>query len=219
MNELNYLLPLLLVLLVGWRFLRRFRQETRRQHILTWPRATAELAGAEDELVIAARDRHGVPIFYRAELNAPYTFYARGEKYSGERLAPELRRFNPAEAKVFLSALGRQRRYEVTYNPQDPAENYLTVGRPLLTNGKLLVFALIGVAVPLGLLALPFWLDGLVVFVVALFVACYYTFQPVYDLGKLLQPTPPMDELLERLAEAHQPSQSPHVIYPNSRRT
>jgi hypothetical protein len=200
----------LLFLLTAWRFQRRYRQEARRQRTLTWPRATAELAGETDELVIAARDRHGAPIFYHAELSVAYTFYARGEKFTGKALAPELCRFNPAEAKIFLRSLAKQRRYEVCYNPRDPGENYLTVGRPLLTNGKLLVYALVGIAFPGGLSQLVttdllpntvLLLSGLLLGLVLLLVACYYTFQPVYDLGKLLQPTPPADELLDSLAE------------------
>ena len=144
-------IALLLFLLVALRFVRRVRQEGRRQRALTWPRATAVLTGQHDSLAVTAKTHLGVPIFYAARLEQPYTFYARGERHTGDRLAPELERLNPAEAKTFLQRLATHRRYEICYDPNDPENNYLTVGKDLLGNRHLLLYAILGVQLPLFL--------------------------------------------------------------------
>jgi hypothetical protein len=216
MNPLHFLLTQLFIplslavifVLVAWRFYRRVRQESHRQRTLTWPRATAEL-GENDRLPPASRDQNGNVIFYRAELSEDYTFYARGEKYSGKQLAPGLTQLNAEQAKLFLAELGKHRRYEICYNPHDPNENFLTVGKPILTNSHLLLYGLLGVGLPLALYVFHTTLSanetllygGLLVLASLLVVACYFLFKSVYNLGKLLLPTPPTDELLDSLAE------------------
>ena len=148
------MLTLILFALVAVRFVRRAFQEARRQRVLTWPRAVAQLPEGEDRLPGLSTDRFGETTFYRAELVKPYTFYARGQRYTGKRLAPRLQRLNAEEQHLFLRELAKQRKYEVFFNPDDPTDNYLTVGTPLLTYGKLFFYLTYGLGIPLGLVYL-----------------------------------------------------------------
>ena len=211
---------ILLFALVGWRFVRRVRQERRRQRALTWPRAGAVLTGDSDALVPAVTDKHGDVLFYHARLAEPYVFYARGERQTGQQLAPELERLNPEEAKLFLRELGKHRSYRVCYDPQYPERSYFTVGRHLISNRTLLLYAVFGVllpgillltSVPLTVLELPvqLFLYGGILAVLTLLLATYYAAKSVFNLGILLLPASTNaalpgiqsgDELLESLA-------------------
>ena len=184
--------------LTAFRFVRRARQEGRRQRVLTWPRATAVLAEGENDLVAATADRYGETVFYRAELKQPYTFYARGERYTGSLLAPRLNQLNGSERKLFLRGLEQSRKFLVYFNPDDPHENYLTVGPSILTYGKEVAYVLAGVVYPilLGWFASPrfpptYRLEVLMqggLLIAALLLALYFLVLPPYDLGKLLTP-------------------------------
>ncbi|PPK88226.1 hypothetical protein CLV84_1191 [Neolewinella xylanilytica] len=197
-------LALLILVLSSVRFVRRARQEANRQRVLTWPRAVAVLPEGEDRLGTAEANHLGETTFYKAELERSYVFYARGEKYSGKRLAPKLDLLNVDEAKVFLKGLSQCRKYEVYFNPDRPEENYLTIGKPILGYGKLWLFLVYGLLLP-GVL-LWFGTEGpdtqklVVLFVVAvvvvlLLLVVYFLAQPVFDLGKLLLPVTSTDRV------------------------
>ncbi|CAH1001493.1 hypothetical protein LEM8419_02396 [Neolewinella maritima] len=212
---------LLLFALVAWRFVRRATQEARRQRALTWPRATAVLNPETAGLEPAAANRLGDVLFYRARLREPYVFYARGERFTGHRLAPELERLNPEETKLFLRALQQHARYQICYDPNDPEHNYLTVGRHLLSNRSLLLYAVFGLALPACLLVIGVYgtpatlvqelvIVGTVLGSTGVLLAAYYAAKSVLNVGTYLVPTPerpslpaaePPDELLESLAE------------------
>ncbi len=180
------------------RFVRRATQEGRRQQVLTWPRATAVLEEGEDDLVPAAANRFGETTFYHAKLQRPYTFYARGERYTGKKLAPRLDWLNGSERAVFIKELHRCRKFEVYFNPDDPEENYLTVGKPILSYGKEIVYALYGLVFPTVL----WWFaadsfphtrttDILAIagFIIALLLlVIYFLVQPIANPGKFLIP-------------------------------
>ena len=211
---------ILLFALVGWRFIRRVRQERRRQRALTWPRAGAVLTGDEDALVPAVTNKHGDVLFYHARLAEPYVFYARGERQTGQQLAPELERLNPEEARLFLRELGKHRSYRVCYDPQHPERSYLTVGRHLISNRTLLLYAGFGVLLPGVLLWIGYHTDpmsiriayfmmGLLLGGAGLLLATYYAAKSVFNLGTLLLPASTTaalpgiqsgEELLESLA-------------------
>lgn len=220
---------LLIFGLVLLRFVRRVAQERQRQRTLTWPRTTARLGESGDALKVSARDAMGVPIFYRAELVSPYTFYARGQRYTGDRLAPELERLNPAEAKLFLRGLSQHRSFEICYNPDDPTDNYLTVGKQLLRNRQLVMYVLVGVVLPAALALRLVWGQWfsmpLSLFLMLLFgfffffVALYYSLQATPDLGALLIPTPAPpareaqeNDLLASLEGRPQPVATPEKV-------
>ena len=209
-------LAILLFTLVTLRFVRRAFQEGRRQRVLTWPRAVAQLEEGEDRLPGISADRFGDTTFYQAELMVPYTFYARGQRYTGNRLAPRLTQLNASEQQLFLRDLATARKYFVHFNPDDPTENYLTIGQSLLSYGKMMGYLLYGLAVPLALLW--FASDGFpegsrwkILFVIILVIVLAggvvgLLAQPLFALGRLLSPvgeesgTDGDDPLLESLA-------------------
>ena len=218
---IGIVVALLVFLLVAYRFLRRVGQESRRQRTLTWPRVTAVLEPNAAALEPAATNKYGEVLFYRAQLQEPYTFYARGEKFTGQRLAPELERLNPEETKLLLRALQKHERYQICYDPHDPENNYLTVGRHLLSNRSLLLYAFFGLIFPsilafLNLQGLPYsfkadlGITGVFLAGAIIFLAAYYASKSVLNVGAYLLPTPappveneasPHDALLESLQE------------------
>ena len=223
---------LLVFLLVLWRFVRRVGQEARRQRTLTWPRATAVLEPSTASLEPAATNKYGEVLFYHARLEEPYTFYARGEQFTGQRLTPELERLNPEESKLLLRALQKHERYQICYDPHDPENNYLTVGRHLLSNRSLLMYAIFGLVFPLLLAYFAYWagqvsLQAELAVTAAflsgatIFLAAYYASKSVLNVGTYLIPTPtrpalneapPKDELLESLGERLTAPASPQKI-------
>ncbi len=218
---IGIIVALLVFLLVAYRFLRRVGQEARRQRTLTWPRATAVLEPGTAALEPAATNKYGEVLFYRAQLQEPYAFYARGEKFTGQRLAPELERLNPEETKLLLRALQKHERYQVCYDPHDPENNYLSVGRHLLSNHSLLLYAFFGLIFPLLVGYFGYWaaqaslqaelmVTGAFLAGAIIFLAAYYASKSVLNVGTYLIPTPtppveneapPHDELLESLQE------------------
>ena len=220
---MQIVLAVFLFLVVGLRFVRRYRQEVRRQRALTWPRATAVLEDEPDELQVESHDGVGTPVFFRAQLRREYVFYARGQRFTGNQLAPELQRLNRAEAESFLNRLNRHRSYQVCYDPNEPSRNYLTVGRQLLGNGHLLLYATLGLAAPIVLLLLDYGghtrvpddrtqlLVWVAILLGAVCAVMYFVVKPIFDLGTLLEPTPPRfapdyeDELLGSLAKRPEP--------------
>ena len=218
---IGIVVALLVFLLVAYRFLRRVGQEARRQRTLTWPRVTAVLEPNTAALEPAATNKYGEMLFYRAQLQEPYTFYARGEKFTGQRLAPELERLNPEETKLLLRALQKHERYQICYDPHDPENNYLTVGRHLLSNRSLLLYAFFGLVYPLLVGYFGYWAGqaslraelaviGAFLGGAIIFLAAYYASKSVLNVGAYLLPTPapsvgneapPHDELLESLQE------------------
>ncbi|WP_116126632.1 hypothetical protein [Lewinella sp. IMCC34183] len=215
-----YILAALLFALCAVRFFRRARQEARRQRTLTWPRATATLTEDTDTLEVASVDRFDHPTFYRAELTESYVFYARGQRFTGRRLAPGLDRLNASEAGLFLKELAKHRTYEVQFDPRNPEDNYLTVGNELLNYGKQIMYLLYGTGLP----ALFIYLGGnsggtpgatfifvcLLLLGPALLAALYFSVKPLFNLGSLLLPvvqdqpgspeSRPGDDLLDSLA-------------------
>ena len=209
-------LAILLFTLVTLRFVRRAFQEGRRQQVLTWPRAVAQLEEGEDRLPGISADRFGDTTFYQAELMVPYTFYARGQRYTGNRLAPRLTQLNASEQKLLLRDLGKARKYFVYFNPDDPTENYLTIGQSLLSYGKMIGYLIYGLAVPLALLwfasdAFPEGSRWEILFVMVMGIVLAggvvgLLAQPLFALGRLLSPAGEEiradrdDPLLESLA-------------------
>lgn len=217
---LFYTLAAALFLFCARRFFRRARQEARRQRALTWPRATAALSGEPDALKVASVNHFKQPTRYHAELTEPYVFYARGERFTGHRLAPGLKRLTPADAGRFLRQLAEHRRYAVHFDPDDPRDNYLTVGNKLMTYGKQIMYLLFGVALPLALVFLGQTSDmgptatalflPILFFVPAIVAGVYFSAKRTGDLGSLLLPAyrepargsgrDAPDELLQSLA-------------------
>ena len=191
-------LALLLFTLIVVRFVRRALQEGQRQRVLTWPRGVAHLEEGLDRLPGTSANRSGQTTFYRAELAVPYTFYARGQRHTGSRLAPRLTQLNASEEKLFLRDLAKARKYYVHFNPDDPTENYLTIGQSLLTYGKMTGYLLYGLAAPLALLwfASDYFPDGdpwKVLFVIILGIVLAggvagLLAQPLFNPGELLSP-------------------------------
>ena len=219
--------------LVVLRFVRRAVQEKRRQRVLTWPRAVAFLGDGPDQLPAVSTDRFGETTFYCAELAVPYTFYARGERYTGNRLAPRLKLLNASEHSMFLKQLAKSRQFEVYFNPHDPSDNYLTVGRPLLTYPKQVLYVIYGLLLPAALLwfgagdfppGLRWVLSfGIAVGMTMLVLVAYFFAQPLFDLGQLLLPKQesgdgaqvqdqPEDELLRSLETRPPGTESPDPI-------
>ena len=192
------LLGVTLFLLFVLRFVRRAHQEGGRQRVLTWPQATAVLSTERPDLAPATADEYGDTVFYHARLQQPYTFYARGQRYTGDRLAPRLEKVNGLERDLFLKGLRRHEKFAVYFNPDDPRENYLTVGQPLLTYGKQLLYLAYGLLLP----AFLWWfgtdgfphserLDILAlagVIITLLLQVIYWLALPSFDLSKLLVP-------------------------------
>ncbi len=191
-------------------------QEVRRQRTLTWPRATATVEEEANALRAASVNGEGDTIFYPAELERPYTFYAHGERFTGNRLAPGLERLNASEAGLFLKELSKCRSFEVYFDPGDPADNYLTVGSPLLTYGRQWLFLVYGICVPAALWGmgsatapgtLVTTLFSVTLGLLAALLALYYLMQPLFNLGTLLMPARRYgpqeveDPLLKSLAE------------------
>ena len=180
------------------RFVRRAFQEASRQRVLTWPQATALLPTETPDLVAATADANGDTVFFYARLQQPYTFYARGQRYTGDRLAPRLEKVNGLERDLFLKGLRRHGKFAVYFNPDDPRENYLTVGQPLLTYGKQFLYVAYGLLLP----AFLWWfgtdgfqhskrLDILAsagVIITLLLLVIYWLALPPFDLSKLLVP-------------------------------
>ena len=192
------LLGVSVFLLFLLRFVRRALQEAGRQRVLTWPRATAVLPAERPDLVAATADANGDTVFYYARLQQPYTFYARGQRYNGDRLAPRLEKVNGLERDLFLKGLRKHGKFAVYFNPDDPRENYLTVGQPLLTYGKQFLYTAYGLLLP----AFLWWfgtdgfphserLDILTsagVIITLLLLVIYWLALPPFDLSKLLVP-------------------------------
>ena len=132
------------------RFGRRARREAQRQRVLTWPRTTATLPDKEDLFAYREVGSEGEPGAFRAELREPYIFYARGKRYTGNRLAPGLKRLCAREAELFLKKLRQGRQFAVYFDPDDPSRNYLTVGEQHLAYGHLLRYTYFGWVLPVG---------------------------------------------------------------------
>ena len=183
---------LISTMIIGW----RLRGAWRRQRALGWPVADATLPPEAIFLPPARKDAFRNVSYYRAELDKSYVFYARGERYTGRRLAPNLRVVTEDEARAFLKDLGNRRRFRIYFNPDDPNESYLTLGYNRMHYLEISLYLLLGGALPFTLLAgllgwLGFWLSGafiieLLLYVPIFSIMAYYWFNDERPLGRLL---------------------------------
>lgn len=136
--------PVLLFILVGLRFVKRFNAEFRRQEMTTWP--TAKAVFDVDHLQLRNDpEREGA----MGELDRNYQFYSQGQAYAGKRLVADAVTISP-ERRTIVNKLLNEQREELTvrFNPAAPEENVLRVGHAHLTWWKVLVYAFFGVVVP-----------------------------------------------------------------------
>ncbi|PPK88225.1 hypothetical protein CLV84_1190 [Neolewinella xylanilytica] len=193
-DGLSMLLFVLSVLYLVW----IFRRESRHQRTLGWPQAPATLAEGPDRLCTGYRDAFRYVNYYRAELEQPYVFYARGARYTGNRLAPGMRYITESDASLFLRELGQSRRYNVVFNPDNPTDNYLTGGTEIMGYLELFLLATVGIVLPYMIYASPAWrgiLTGemmilLLLFVPVLALISYHSAKPPVQLAQRLSPCP-----------------------------
>lgn len=142
--------PLLLFLMVAFRFRRRFNAEFTRQRMLTWPEATAVFSTRPLEL--EQKEHAGSPIL--SELKGGYTFYNNGTAYHGNRLIPDLKLLDPLARDIIERKLNEPgREWKIKYNPADPNDNLLRVDHEKLSWLNVLIYAVMGLIIPLFLLA------------------------------------------------------------------
>ena len=179
-------------ILFGW----RLRGALQRQRALGWPAADATLPPGAITFPPARKDMFRNVTYYQAALSEPYVFYARGERYFGRQLAPNRRVVTEDEAQALLKRMGPKRRYRIRFNPDNPTENYLTLGYDRARYWELGLYAAIGTGLPFTVLAgrlgwLGLWLSGSLVVLLLLYVPIfvmmlYYCFNDERPLGRLL---------------------------------
>lgn len=157
MSFLTILVPTVLFLLVGLRFVKRFNAEFRRQEMTTWP--TAKAVFDVDHLQLRNdAERPGAV----GELDRNYQFYSQGQAYTGKRLVADTVTISQ-ERQTIVNKLLNEQREELTvrFNPAAPEENVLRVGHAHLTWWKVLVYAFFGVAIPVGMIYMAIrWSGG-----------------------------------------------------------
>ena len=134
--------------------------------------------------------------YYHAALSEPYVFYARGERYIGRQLAPNRRVVTEDEAQALLKRMRPKRRYRIRFNPDNPTENYLTLGYDRVRYLELTLYLLIAVVLPFAWLAgrlgsFRLWLSGALEVLLLLYgpilgIILYYWFNDERPLGNLL---------------------------------
>lgn len=142
--------PIVLFLLVVFRFRRRFNAEFDRQQQITWPSVPARFPTDRLELEIAPLTE-SMP--YSSCLANGYEFYTHGDRFVGKQLLPEEHLLDQAAGTALnLDLNTRKAELEVRYDPVDPARNFLAVGHGGLSWGKVVVYAFFGVVLPLFLI-------------------------------------------------------------------
>ncbi|MGB3798523.1 MAG: hypothetical protein WA952_01840 [Lewinella sp.] len=182
------------------------KREIRHQRTLGWPRAPAVLADGPDRLPLGYHDNFRTVQYYRAELENPYVFYARGKRYTGHRLAPGLGQISQADAVPFLKQLARYRRYHVVFNPDDPTDNYLTEGKEVMGYLEVLLLSVVGIVLPyIVLFSFTNWenLEGaariLTLFYLPIFALVFYLrSKPPLQLAQRLEVAPDTDSGAEK---------------------
>ncbi len=187
-------------------------REVKHQRTLGWPQAPARLSDGPDRLPLRYRNIFQNVRYYRAELEHPYVFYARGVRYTGNRLAPGKRQLSESDASTFLKELAKHRRYRVYFNPDDPTDNYLTAGTEVMAYLEVFMLATVGIVLPYIISCSPFFrqnLSGREVIILLLVVPVitvfsYHSARPPFQLAQRLNPMSESDigktrlELMDR---------------------
>jgi hypothetical protein len=139
--------PIVLFLLVVFRFRRRFNAEFERQQQITWPSVPARFSTDRLELEIAPLTE-AMP--YSSWLAHGYEFYTHGDRFVGKQLLPEEQLLDKtAGTALNLELNTRKAELAVRYDPADPTRNFLAVGHSGLSWGKVIIYAFFGVVLPL----------------------------------------------------------------------
>lgn len=139
---------ILLVAIFGWRFWLRFEKERRRQLMITWPKRRPHFTEDDPDFKLQRTENKLIRWNY---LSDQYTFFTQGEKYVGNKLVPEefqmgVREAEEVETNLRLALESGSLRSH--YNPADPTENFLAIGHTHLGWGKLLVYLVLGILMP-----------------------------------------------------------------------
>lgn len=156
MSFLTILVPAVLFLLVGLRFVKRFNAEFQRQEMTTWP-TTKALFDVDHIQLRNDPERAGAV----GELDRDYQFYSQGQAYTGKRLVADAVTIS-RERQTIVNKLLNEQRDELTvrFNPATPEENVLRVGHAHLTWWKMLVYAFFGVVVPVYMIYMTLLWSG-----------------------------------------------------------
>lgn len=142
--------PIILFLLVAYRFRKRFQAEVRRQQAITWPAVPASFG--VDVLDLAAAEPVRGNAAYRSTLAADYQFYTLGKRYAGNEILPEQLTLDKEARTTLLQRLNAcKNTLQVRYDPADPARSFLAVGHGRLNWTKVIGYAVLGVILPLFL--------------------------------------------------------------------
>lgn len=140
--------PIILFLLVVFRFRRRFNAEFARQQAITWPAVPALFS--VDTLDLEETEPASEVPSYRSSLANGYMFYTHGKRFTGNQLLPEQLALDEGARTTLLQRLNaRKDSLQVRYDPDGPAHNFLAVGHSGLSWAKVLVYAFFGVVLPL----------------------------------------------------------------------
>ena len=142
--------PIILFLLVVFRFRRRFNAEFNRQQAITWPVVPVFFAVNALELEASEPVDEGTP--FRSGLVNGYEFYTHGKRFTGNQLLPEQIALDEGTRTILLQRLNaRKDKLQARYDPASPAHNFLAVGHGGLSWHKVIVYAFFGIALPLFL--------------------------------------------------------------------
>ncbi|MFK8161315.1 MAG: hypothetical protein AB8H12_02525 [Lewinella sp.] len=139
--------PIILFVLVVFRFRRRFNAEFDRQRQISWPAVPAHFVNHTLKLEITPLNE---TMHFYSCLKKGYEFYTHGQRFVGRQLLPEQLGIAEATGKRVLEQLNTRRdALQVRYDPDGPARNFLAVGHGGLSWAKVCVYAFFGVVIPL----------------------------------------------------------------------